>query len=137
MRYLFIFVIVMTLTAMLFALPQAEPKGRRVVATVDQDGVQRIQMTAGSYYFDPAEVVVTVNVPVEIIIKKTGNKPHDIYLKAPEAGIDFKTSLGPEPKVIRFTPTKTGKYPFWCTEHAPLSKSHRERGMEGVLEVVD
>jgi plastocyanin domain-containing protein len=137
MRYVLAFGLVMDLTVLLLAFPQAEPKGRRYVATIDQDGVQRVQMTAASYYFDPAEVVVKVNVPVEIIIKKTGNKPHNIFLKAPAAGIDFKTSLSAEAKVIRFTPTKTGRYSFWCTKHPPFSKSHRERGMEGVLEVVE
>jgi plastocyanin domain-containing protein len=118
-------------------LSQEQAKGRRYVATVGQDGIQRVEMTGGSYYFDPAEIVVKVNVPVELIIKKVGGAPHSIALKAPEAGINFETSLGAEPKVIRFTPTKAGKYPFWCTKKAPFSKSHREHGMEGMLEVVE
>jgi plastocyanin len=119
------------------ALSQEPAKGRRFVAPIDQDGVQRVEMTGGSYYFDPAEVVVKVNIPVELIVKKTGGAPHSILLKAPEAGIDFELSLGTEPKTIRFTPTKVGKYPFWCTKRAPFSKSHREHGMEGKLEVVE
>ena len=119
-------------------ISQEPAKGRRVVATVGQDGIQRVEMIGGSYYFDPAEVVVKVNVPVEISIKKIGSSPHSIVLKAPEAGIDFEMSLGAEPKVIKFTPTKVGKYPFWCTKKAPFSsKSHRDHGMEGILEVVE
>ena len=138
MKYARVFSAVAVLAVASLGLSQEPAKGRRVVATVGQDGVQRVEMTGGSYYFDPAEVVVKVNVPVEISIKKIGNSPHNIFLKAPEAGIDFKASLGTEPKVIRFTPTKVGKYPFWCTEHAPFSsKSHRDHGMEGVLEVVE
>ena len=138
MKYARIFPVMALLAVASLGLSQEPAKGRRFVATVDQDGVQRVEMIGGSYYFDPAEVVVKVNVPVEISIKKIGSSPHSIYLKAPEAGIDFETSLGTEPKVIRFTPTKVGKYPFWCTKKAPFSsKSHKDKGMEGVLEVVE
>ena len=137
MRYRRLFSSVAVLAVAALALSQEPAKGRRFVAPTDQDGVQRVEMTGGSYYFDPAEVVVKVNIPVELMVKKTGGAPHSIFLKAPEAGIDFELSLGAEPKTIRFTPTKVGKYPFWCTKRAPFSKSHREHGMEGVLEVVE
>jgi plastocyanin domain-containing protein len=111
----------------------------RVVAVLGPDGVQRVEITGGSYYFDPDDIVVKANVPVELIVKKAGGStPHSIFLKAPEAGIDFNVSLGKEPKTIKFTPTKVGTYPFWCTKHAPLSsKSHKDHGMTGVIEVVD
>jgi plastocyanin domain-containing protein len=115
-----------------------EAAKKPVVAVIGTDGVQRAEITGGSYYFDPSYVVVKVNVPVELKVKKTGGStPHSIALKAPEAGIDFSVSLGKEPKTVKFTPTKVGTYPFWCTKHLPFSKSHKEKGMEGVLEVVD
>jgi plastocyanin domain-containing protein len=115
-----------------------EATEKRVVATVDADGVQRVEVTGGSYYFDPNIIVVKVNVPVELKVKKVGGAtPHNIVLKAPEAGIDFSESLSSEPKMIQFTPTKVGKYPFECTHKLPFSKSHKDRGMHGVLEVVD
>jgi len=115
-----------------------EATGRRVVATVDADGIQRVEITGASYYFDPNVIVVKVNVPVELKVRKAGGgTPHNIVIKAPEAGIDFSQSLGSEPKVIQFTPTKVGKYAFACTKKAPFSKSHKDRGMHGVLEVVD
>jgi len=118
------------------ALGQETAKNK-FIAVVGADGVQKVEITGGSYYFIPNDIVVKVNVPVELIVKKVGSTPHSIALKAPEAGIDFDVSLSKEPKTIRFTPTKVGKYPFWCTKRAPFSKSHKERGMEGVLEVVD
>jgi hypothetical protein len=113
------------------------PAGTRAV--VGPDGVQRIEVVGGSYYFDPNVIIVKVNVPVELIVKKAGGTtPHSIFLKAPEAGIDFNVKLGKEPKTIKFTPTKVGQYPFWCTKRAPLSsKSHKDHGMTGVLEVVE
>ena len=44
---------------------------KRFVAAIDKDGYQRVEMTGGEYYFDPAVVVVKVNVPVELTIRKT------------------------------------------------------------------
>jgi hypothetical protein len=102
MRYARLISAVAVLAIATLGLSQEPAKGRRFVATVGQDGIQRVEMIGGSYYFDPAEVVVKVNVPVEISIKKIGSKPHSIFLKAPEAGIDFEMSLGAEPKVIKF-----------------------------------
>jgi len=115
-----------------------ETAKNKFVAVIGPDGVQKVEITGGSYYFNPNDIVVKVNVPVELIVKKEGSTPHSIFLKAPEAGIDFNVTLSNEPKTIKFTPTKVGTYPFWCTKRAPLSsKSHKDRGMTGVLEVVD
>jgi plastocyanin len=106
-------------------------------ATIDSSGVQKVEMLAGSYFFKPNDVIVKVNVPVEISIKKeSGFVPHNIVLHAPEAGVDFDVDLGKEPKVIKFTPTKTGKYPFYCSKRF-LFWTHRDKGMEGVLEVTE
>ena len=110
---------------------------KRFVAEV-KDGVQRVEMTGGEYYFDPNVVVVKVNVPVELKVRKeAGITPHNLVLKAPEAGIAIDESLSGEPKTITFTPTKVGKYEFDCTKKLPFVKSHKERGMHGVLEVVE
>ncbi len=115
-----------------------EAKENRFIAVVGADGVQRAEIVGGSYYFAPDVIVVKVNVPVELKVKKAGGAtPHSIALKAPEAGIDFSVSLGKEPKSISFTPTKVGKYPFWCTKRFLFLKSHKAHGMTGVLEVVE
>ena len=116
-----------------------EAAPNRFVAVLGPDGVQRAEITGGSYYFDPNDIVVKVNVPVELKVKKAGGiTPHSIAMKAPEAGIEFTVSLSKDPKVILFTPTKVGSYPFWCTKKSPFSsKSHKDHGMMGVLEVVD
>jgi plastocyanin len=107
------------------------------VVPVDKDGVQRVAIVGGSYFFKPSHIVVKVNIPVELkVSKESGLIPHDIVAKSPEAGIEFQQSLSSTPKIIKFTPTKVGKYPLYCSKKAPFSKSHREKGMEGVIEVV-
>jgi plastocyanin domain-containing protein len=111
---------------------------KRLIATADADGVQRVEVLGGSYYFDPNAIVVKVNVPAEFKVRKEpGMAPHSIAIHAPEAGVDFSESLSTEPKVIKFTPIKTGKYPFVCDKRFLFFKSHKDRGMEGVLEVVE
>jgi len=113
-------------------------KVNRVVATLDADGVQRVEVLGGEYYFDPNYIVVKVNKPVELKVKKTGGyTPHNIVVKAPEAGINFSESLAKEPKVIKFTPTAIGKYPMYCDKKLLFFKSHKDRGMEGMIEVVE
>lgn len=132
-----IFAVVLLLMScgLLFA---AQPAEKRFTATIDADGVQRVVMTGGEYYFDPNVVVVKINVPVELHVKKAGGvAPHDIVLKAPEAGIDFAESLDSEEKVIRFTPTRVGSYPFACSKRFLFFESHKDQGMHGVLEVVE
>jgi len=122
-----------------FAQEEKEEKAEKktYTATVDPDGVQRVTVVGGSYFFAPYRIVVKVNVPVELSVTKKGLIPHDISMGAPEAGMSFKEGIGKKPKVIKFTPTKTGMYPFWCTKKPPFLKSHKDRGMEGVLEVVE
>jgi len=107
-------------------------------ATTDKDGVQRVEVLGGGYFFKPNHIIVKVNVPVEMKVSKEGGMvPHNIVINAPEAGIDIRESLGTEPKVIKFTPKKVGKYPFICDKKLLFFESHKDKGMEGVLDVVD
>ena len=115
--------------------PQA-PK-ETYVAKADPDGVQRVRLAAGSYFFRPNHIVVRVGVPVELVAsREAGMTPHDLVIRAPESGVDVQQDLGTEPRSIRFTPTKPGRYAIHCSKKPPFGSSHRERGMEGVLEVV-
>lgn len=130
--------LILVLTAPVFG--QSDPKVvKKVVATVDQDGVQRVKILGGGYFYDPNYVVVKVNVPVELsVTKESGFTPHDFAIKAPEAGIDVAIkSLDTKPQVVKFTPTKPGKYPFVCTKKMIFMKSHKDKGMEGMLEVTE
>jgi plastocyanin domain-containing protein len=109
-------------------------------ATVDSNGVQRVEITGGEYYFDPNYIIVKKGVPVEFVVKKVSGIipiPHNILIDAPDAGINFNEDMPSKPKVIRFTPTKTGKYAIICDKKFLFFETHKEKGMEGTLEVVD
>ena len=127
---------VVTILLLVFLANNARTEEKKVVASIGTDGVQRVEMVGGSYFFDPNYVIVKVNVPVEIKVKKeSGMVPHDFVLKAPEADIDVRVDLGKEPQTIRFTPTKVGEYPFYCAKKLLFFESHREKGMKGILKV--
>lgn len=107
------------------------------VAKVDADGVQRVRLVGGSYFFKPAHIVVKVNVPVELSAsREAGITPHNMVLKAPEAGLAVDEDLGSDAKKIVFKPLAAGQYPFYCSKKLPFIAGHREKGMEGVLVVV-
>lgn len=115
-----------------------EGKGKRVAAKVGEDGVQRLEVLSGEYYFEPNHIVVQVDKPVELLVRKVdGFVPHNIIVQAPAAGIDFKVDVDDEFQPIRFTPTKTGRYEMYCDRSFLWFASHREKGMEGIIEVVE
>lgn len=119
------------------AVSFAQEQKEVYVAKVDPDGVQRVRLEAGGYFFKPNHIVVKVNVPVELLAsREAGLTPHDLVIKAPEASIAVEEELAAEPKKITFTATAVGKYPFYCSRKLLFFASHRERGMEGILEVV-
>ncbi len=135
MRILRILSVFLLLTA---AVVAEEPEKKIFTAVTGPDGIQKVSIIGGEYYFDPNYIIVKVNVPVELSVKKEGGiVPHNIVMKAPEAGMAFNETLGSEPKVIKFTPTKTGTYPFSCTNKLLFFRSHEARGMKGAIEVIE
>lgn len=108
-----------------------------VYAHPDNDGVQRVRIVGGEYFFEPQRVVVKANVPVELSLSKQASVvPHTFVIDAPEAGIAVDEELGVDIKRVSFTPTAPGVYPYYCRNRLLFFKSHRDKGMEGVLEVV-
>jgi plastocyanin domain-containing protein len=114
---------------------EAAPAGVRAV--LGSDGIQRVEITGGSYYFAPNRIILKVGVPAELIVRKVGGTPHKIRMRSPEAGMSFSACLHKKPRTIKFTPTKVGVYQFWCPMHLPFMKSHRGHGMHGRIEVVE
>jgi len=134
------------LTSVIFVLavlgtagsPRAYAQSEPYQAKVDSDGVQRVTIVGGDYFFKPDRIIVKVNVPVELSVRKEpGFAPHNLVLNEPAAGFAIEQDLSQEIKKIAFTPRTAGKYPFYCSNKLLFLKSHRERGMEGILEVVE
>ncbi len=106
-------------------------------AAVGQDGVQAVEIVGGEYYFRPNYIILRKDIPARFVVRKTpGIVPHNIAIDEPEAGMAFDVDFGTEGEVIEFTPTMTGIYPFYCDRKFLFFKSHRDKGMEGLIEVV-
>ena len=115
---------------------QEAPSEEIYQATVASDGVQHVSLLGGNYFFRPKRIIVKVNVPVELAVSlEQGMIPHTLVITAPEAGIAVDEKLSTEVKKIRFTPTAAGTYPFYCSNKLLFFESHRQKGMDGVLEV--
>lgn len=108
-----------------------------VRAVIGADGKQRAQILGGSYFFKPKHIIVKVNVPVALsITRESGIVPHTFVMKIPESGIMLDESLDTEARTVEFTPTVVGRYKFYCGNKLLFFKSHEEKGMKGVFEVV-
>jgi len=108
-----------------------------VIVPVDNDGVQRISITVDSYSYTPNHLQVEVGKPVELILNSvTMITPHNFVVKEPAASlmIDGDVPAG-KTEIIRFTPTQRGLFAFYCDKKLLFFKSHRDKGMEGLLDV--
>ena len=64
--------------------------------------------------------------------------PHNLIIRAPETGVDIAVDVSAgKTASVSFTPTQSGSYEIFCSKEPPFGKSHKEKGMHGVLEVVD
>ncbi|WP_175820423.1 MULTISPECIES: quinol oxidase [unclassified Burkholderia] len=121
------------LTGTMLARADGDPPVR---VPVDADGVQRVAIVGGSYFFRPNHVIVRAHAPVELTVSaEAGVVPHSFEIDAPQAGITVRTELATTPRTFRFTPMQPGRFAYYCTHRLLFFRSHRERGMEGVLDV--
>lgn len=118
------------------AEPQAESSSAAPVqAMVGDDGVQRATLILDSYAYTPAHVIVRVGQPVRLTLTSvTTLVPHNFILK--DGGLSIEQDVAAGASVtVTFTPTQAGIFPFFCDKQLLFFKSHRERGMEGRLDV--
>lgn len=97
-------------------------------AVISDDGIQKVEVMAGKNYFNPDYIFLKVDIPVELKVRKEeGTATHSLVISQPQAGFDLRESLSEDPKIISFTPIKTGKFLFFCDQKAS--------GMIGFFEV--
>ena len=104
---------------------------------MDADGVQRLEMVLDSYSYSPQHIIVQAGVPVELLLTSvTFLTPHNFILKDEAAGLSIDLDVGAGKTIpVRFTPTQKGVFRFYCDKKLLFFASHREKGMEGTMEV--
>ena len=117
----------------------AEPSqsGSPIVIPVSEDGVQRATITLDSYSYTPNHLIVEAGKPVELtLISVTTIVPHNFIIKSPTGNLSVEQDVSAGKTVtIKFTPTQPGTFPIYCDKRLWPLPSHRDKGMEGTLEV--
>lgn len=130
-----IFLVGLLLAMQTASLPAADAPqfGPPVVVAVDTDGVQRATVTLDSYSYFPNHLVVHAGKPVEFTLTSvTTITPHNFVIK--ELSVEQDVGAG-KTVTITFTPTQPGVFPIYCDKRLWPFPSHRDKGMEGKLEV--
>ncbi len=108
-----------------------------VEVPLDPDGIQRAVVEADSYDYSPRHLVVRAGRPVELTVKSvTILVPHNFVIDDPKSGLSIREEISAGQTVkVTFTPMAPGAFAVYCDKKLLFFKSHREKGMEGVLEV--
>jgi heme/copper-type cytochrome/quinol oxidase subunit 2 len=108
-----------------------------VVIPVAEDGVQRATVTLDSYSYIPNHLIVENGKPVELtLISVTTMIPHNFIIKDTAGSLSVEQDVSAGKTVtVTFTPTQPGTFPIYCDKRLWPLPSHRNKGMEGTLEV--
>lgn len=111
--------------------------GPPLVVPVAADGVQRATVTLDSYSYAPNHLIVEAGKPVELtLISVTTITPHNFIIKDPAGSLSVEQDVSAGKTVtVKFTPTQSGIFPIYCDKRLWPLPSHRDKGMEGKLEV--
>ena len=101
------------------------------------DGVQRVAVVVDSYSYTPSHLVVRAGKPVELTLTSVATIiPHNFVIKDPAGGLSVEQDVSAGKTVIvTFTPTQPGTFSIYCDKRLWPLPSHRDKGMEGKLEV--
>ena len=115
----------------------SSPEDMPMVVQVSPDGVQRAAVTLDSYSYSPRYLVVEHGKPVELTLSSvTTITPHNFIIHEPSSGLLVEQDVGAGKTVVaRFVPTQAGRVVFYCDKRLWPMPSHRDKGMEGILEV--
>ncbi len=108
-----------------------------LVIPVAADRVQRAAVTLDSYSYSPSHLIVEAGKPVELILTSaTTITPHNFIIKDPAGRLFVEQEVSAGKTVtITFTPIQLGTFPIYCDKRLWPMPSHRDKGMEGTLEV--
>jgi heme/copper-type cytochrome/quinol oxidase subunit 2 len=105
---------------------------------IASDGVQRTTVTLDSYSYTPNLLIVEAEKPVELTLTSvTTMIPHNFIIKDPAGSLSVEQDVSAgKTATITVTPTQPGTFTiYYCDKRLWPLPSHRDKGMEGKLEV--
>lgn len=96
----------------------------------DARGVQVVNIDCGSGLFDPYEIVVKANIPVELLVRTS--EPSQEFV----SGFMAAQAIGRKPTPFRFTPNALGHLPLLCRTLGQPDSPKAPGIKRGVLTVV-
>jgi heme/copper-type cytochrome/quinol oxidase subunit 2 len=115
----------------------ADTLGSAMTVPISPDGVQRATVILDSYSYSPNHLIVENGKPVELTLTSvTTITPHNFIIKDSAGSLSVEQDVGAGRTVMaRFVPTQPGLFSFFCDKRLWPMPSHRDKGMEGLLEV--
>ena len=116
---------------------EPSPSNPPLTIPITADGVQRATVTLDSYSYSPNHLIVQAGKPVELTLTSvTTMIPHNFIIKDPTGTLFVEQDVSAGKTVtMTFTPTQPGTFPIYCDKRLWPLPSHRDKGMEGKLEV--
>jgi len=116
---------------------EPSPSNPPLTIPIAADGVQRATVTLDSYSYSPNHLIVQAGKPVELTLTSvTTMIPHNFIIKDPTGTLFVEQDVSAGKTVtMTFTPTQPGTFPIYCDKRLWPLPSHRDKGMEGKLEV--
>lgn len=96
-----------------------------------------VSVELGGYRYAPDRITMAAGETLRLELVNTDKlTPHNFTLKDAGAGLDLDVDVkAGKSETVSIAPSVPGSYVFYCSKKLPLMKSHRERGMEGMLVV--
>jgi plastocyanin len=97
-----------------------------------------VHVTLGDYKYKPDEITLKAGQPVVLELENVDSlTPHNLTLQNKAGGLDIDVNVSAGDTIrVELTPAVPGNYTFYCNKKLLFMKSHREHGMEGMLNVV-
>ena len=116
---------------------EASQSGLPTMIPIAADGLQRTTVTLGSYSDTPKHLIVEAEKPVELTLTSvTTMIPHNFIIKDSAGSLSLEQDARAGDTVtITFTATQPGTFTIYCDKRLWPLPSHRDKGMEGKLEV--
>ncbi len=140
-QWLYILATVWLLTSVSVAIVHSAPPPSQsappIVIPMVADGMQRATVILDSYSYTPNHIIVEAGKPVELTLTSvTTIIPHNFIIKDQSGNLSVEQDVSAGKTVtMTFTPTQPGIFPIYCDKRLWPLPSHRDKGMEGKLEV--